>query len=130
MNEYNQEQIATEIAELLNSDRFLDALMGKTGGAQSGGSLVVKSNGRQISAIAVGEVPPGDCVALKDTKTGQWYAVSSYGEGKSNEYLIRYRRWRQPEDDIVIYPVITLIQSEFRTFNPIPRPEGHKDYEY
>jgi hypothetical protein len=104
MNEYNQEQIATEIAELLNSDRFLDALIGKTGGAQSGGSLVVKSNGRQISAIAVGEVPPGDCVALKDTKTGQWYAVSSYGEGKSDEYLIRYRRWRQPEDDL--YPVI------------------------
>lgn len=107
MNEYNQEQIATEIAELLNSDRFLDALMGKTSGAQSGGSLVVRSNGRQVSAIAVGEVPPGDCVALRDTNTGQWYAVSSYDEGKNDDHLIRYRKWRQPDDDIVL-PVKTI----------------------
>lgn len=111
MNEYNQEQIATEIAELLNSDRFLDALIGKTGGAQSGGSLVVRSNGRQVTAIAVGEVPPGDCVALRDTNTGQWYAVSSYDEGKNDDHLIRYRKWRQPDDEVV-YPVITLFSIE------------------
>lgn len=105
--EYNQEQIATDIANLLNSDRFLDVLIGKTGGAPSGGSLVVRSGDKQISAIAVGEVPPGDCVALKETSTGKWYAVSSYDEGKNDDHLIRYRRWRQPEDPQK-YPVKTV----------------------
>ena len=61
MNEYNQEQIATEIAELLNSDRFLDALIGKTGGAQSGGSLVVESNVKRVNVITISKIPALYC---------------------------------------------------------------------
>jgi hypothetical protein len=63
---------------------------------------------------------------------GRWLLVvgSSNSEGRKN-IINSKRSRRKPLIEELVYPVITLLQSDFNTeYNSNTKPEGEKDFEY
>lgn len=117
------QQLSQEIIDIIKATG--NYFVGNTSGMSNDGTVnVYHPKGYSISAIAANPISSGEVIVFKVNDT--WYAFGEQRTVVKQDVLIQ-RKLRGSE---VIYPVITLIQSEFRTFNPIPRPEGHKDYEY
>lgn len=104
---YSREQVAAFIAEILGQDTALlskltNFLIGSCNGAASGQKIDMGFD--NLQAIALNDLPPGQCFFFQDDVTKTWYAVPSQSASVQNETIIRHYRHRDLEPN----PTITL----------------------
>lgn len=119
------QQLSQEIIDIIKATG--NYFVGNTSGMSNDGTVnVYHPKGYSISAIAANPISSGEVIVFKVNDT--WYAFGEQRTIVKQDVLIQRK---SSSSDEVIYPVITLIQSDWDTdYNPNPKPSGHKDVEY
>ena len=73
--QYNDQELANRLLKLLSDRSVMQGY--SRGGGRSGASVTVTTDSGIIQAIAVGSFPPGDCLAIRDPDSGEWFAYSA-----------------------------------------------------
>lgn len=113
---YSEQELADRLLAILSQQSVVRGYsrMGGRSGAQV---TVTLPNNQTIQATAVGAFPPGDCLAILDPDTQEWFTYSAHAEQVTRSQTYRRQARIQPQEVFGVVKVLfSVINGTNRDF--------------